>query len=231
MEKKSIFITGASGGIGKHIVEFFESKDYNVFALYNNHKPDFSEKVEIYKTDLTSPSQVNSAVTEYFKNHDTLDVLIMSHALSKDGFITDVDAQDFRKVIDVNLIGSFNIVKEILPYMQKQNYGNIINIGSIVGETGGVGCSAYSASKAATHNLTQSIAKENSRYNIFANTLELGYINEGLGLRLPENVKSKIEHSIPLKKSGEITDVLEAIDFLTKTKYMTGSKLNLTGGL
>ncbi len=232
MEKTlDIIITGASGGIGTNLVDFFSSKGYNVFAMYNKHKPEFSNEITTFQADLTDYTQVKSAIKAYFSKKPSLDVLINSHAASYDAFISSMGSEKFMEVINTNLTGTFNIVKEVLPYMQKQGYGNIINIGSIVGETGGLGCSAYSASKAAIHNFTKSIARENARYNIISNTLELGYFNVGLGLRIPKNVREKIELSVPLKKFGEVDQILHAVNFLVENPYMTGSELKLTGGL
>jgi NAD(P)-dependent dehydrogenase (short-subunit alcohol dehydrogenase family) len=137
--------------------------------------------------------------------------------------------RQWEDVITDNLTAVFNAFKACLPKMYPNS--NIVVVGSIVGSTGGFGCSNYAAAKAGLMGLVRGVANELACLNVRINLLELGYIDCGMGKRLDEKVKTKVIETIPLKRFGTVEDFLTAVDYLCQTKYMTGNTLTLAGGL
>ena len=145
----------------------------------------------------------------------------------------DCKKEDFENVIDVNLVGTFNITKNVIPYMMKQKYGKIINISSVVGVSGNAGQANYAASKAGIIGFTKSVAKELASRNILANCVAPGFIKTDMTDVLSDSVKESINSQIPLKKMGTAEEVANAVYFLgnEENTYITGQVLNVDGGM
>ena len=141
--------------------------------------------------------------------------------------------EDFTKVIDVNLVGTFNITKNVIPHMMKKRTGRIINISSVVGISGNAGQCNYAASKAGIIGFTKSLAKELASRNILVNAVAPGFIETNMTDVLQENVKEEIKKQIPLKRIGKAEDVANAVYFLTseESSYITGQVLQVDGGM
>ncbi|MGH2574986.1 MAG: SDR family oxidoreductase, partial [Ignavibacteria bacterium] len=140
---------------------------------------------------------------------------------------------EWNRVLAVNLTGPFLCIKHSLPLMRKNNWGRIINISSVVAQTGVPGTSAYSASKAGIFGLTKSISKEVANKNITVNTIALGYFNEGMIAQVPEELKMQIKSAIPKSDFGDPIDIVNCIHFLIEdtSSYVTGQTININGGL
>ena len=141
--------------------------------------------------------------------------------------------EDFDKVINVNLKGTYNVTKNVIPYMMKQKYGKIINISSVVGVSGNAGQANYAASKAGIIGFTKSVAKELASRNILANCVAPGFIKTDMTDVLSDSVKESINSQIPLKKMGTAEEVANAVYFLgnEENTYITGQVLNVDGGM
>ena len=141
--------------------------------------------------------------------------------------------EDFKSVIDVNLIGTFNMTKQVTSYMMKQRQGRIINISSVVGISGNAGQSNYAASKAGIIGFTKSIAKELASRNILVNAIAPGFIETDMTNVLSDSVKEKILDQIPLRKYGKAQDVAKVVKFLAsnESSYITGQVINVDGGM
>jgi len=141
--------------------------------------------------------------------------------------------EDFRKVIDVNLNGTFNCIRHISKKMIRQKEGKIINISSVIGLTGNIGQSNYAASKAGVIGLTKSVAKELARKNITCNVITPGFIETEMTDILNEKQISNIKNQIPLKRLGSPEDVANLILFLASenANYITGQVISVDGGL
>ena len=140
---------------------------------------------------------------------------------------------DFTDVIDVNLVGTFNITKNVIPYMMKQKNGRIINISSVVGITGNAGQTNYSASKAGIIGFTKSLAKEVGSRNILVNAVAPGFIQTDMTNILKDEIKQELIKNIPLKRFGNATDVANVVKFLAseESSYITGQVINIDGGM
>ena len=135
--------------------------------------------------------------------------------------------------IHVNLVGTFNVTKNVIPYMMKAHYGRIINISSVVGISGNAGQTNYSASKAGIIGFTKSLAKEVASRNILVNAVAPGFIQTSMTDVLKDEIKEQIAKTIPLNKLGTAQDVANVVKFLAseESSYITGQVINVDGGM
>ena len=162
-----------------------------------------------------------------------IDVLVNNAGITKDMLIMRMKKEDFEDVINVNLIGTFNVTKNVIPYMMKQRSGKIINLSSVVGLSGNAGQTNYSASKAGIIGFTKSLAKELGSRNILVNAVAPGFIETDMTNILKDEVKEEISKNIPLKRIGTVNDVANVIKFLASddSSYITGQVINIDGGM
>ena len=146
-------------------------------------------------------------VNEAIKKFGHIDVLVNNAGITKDTLLMRMKEEDFDKVINVNLKGTYNVTKNVIPYMMKQKYGKIINISSVVGVSGNAGQANYAASKAGIIGFTKSVAKELASRNILANCVAPGFIKTDMTDVLSDSVKESINSQIPLKKMGTAEEV------------------------
>lgn len=239
--KKVALITGGSRGIGKEIAKKFASKNYNLVINYVSDNTDLealkeefkNTQVLFIKTDVTNYESCENMVNEAIKKFGRIDVLVNNAGITKDTLLMRMKEEDFDKVIDINLKGTFNMTKIVTPFMMKQRYGKIVNISSIVGVIGNAGQSNYAASKAGIIGFTKSVARELASRNILANCVAPGFIKTDMTDVLSDTVKESIHAQIPLKKMGEAHEVANAVYFLASEEntYITGQVLNVDGGM
>ena len=162
-----------------------------------------------------------------------IDILVNNAGITKDGLILRMKEEDFDKVIEVNLKGTFNCIKHAVPVMLKKKEGVILNISSVAGVMGNVGQCNYSASKAGIIGLTKSLAKELGGKNIRINAIAPGFINTDMTKYLSDEVKENIRKSTALKKFGEPEDIAETAAFLCSKSggYITGQVISVDGGM
>lgn len=239
--KKVALITGGSRGIGKEIAKKFALNGYNLVINYvsgntdlNKLKENFKEtEVLFVKTDVTNYESCENMVKEAIEKFGKIDVLVNNAGITKDGLLMRMKEEDFDKVIKVNLKGTFNMTKNVIPYMIKQRNGKIVNIASVVGVTGNAGQANYAASKAGIIGFTKTVARELASRNILANCIAPGFIKTDMTDVLSETVKENIYSQIPLNKMGEAKEVANAVYFLASEEntYITGQVLNVDGGM
>lgn len=224
-----IIITGASRGIGKFLFNKFFEKKMDVVGTYLNTEP-IENKEFFSRLDITNEESVQSF---FSVNNDRLKnlVLINCAGINSNGLVTKFELTNWKQVIETNLTGSFLMTKHILPIMRKQNYGRIINISSVTAQRGSVGTAAYSSSKAALWGFTKVVAIENASKGITANCLNLGYFDVGMISEVPVQILDQIIATIPQKKLGNPMNILNAINFLIESDYITGTGIDLSGGL
>lgn len=239
--KKVALITGGSRGIGKEIAKKFALNGYNLVINYvsentdlNKLKEDFKDtEVLFVKTDVTNYESCENMVKEAIEKFGKIDVLVNNAGITKDGLLMRMKEEDFDKVIKVNLKGTFNMTKNVIPYMIKQRNGKIVNIASVVGVTGNAGQANYAASKAGIIGFTKTVARELASRNILANCIAPGFIKTDMTDVLSKTVKENIYSQIPLNKMGEAKEVANAVYFLASEEntYITGQVLNVDGGM
>ena len=162
-----------------------------------------------------------------------IDVLVNNAGITKDGLLMRMKPEDFTKVIDINLVGTFNMTRNVIPFMVKKRSGRIINLASVVGITGNAGQTNYSASKAGIIGFTKSLAKEIASRNILVNAVAPGFIATDMTDVLPDSVKDNIGTQIPLNRMGTPSEIAKVVKFLVSedSSYITGQVINIDGGM
>lgn len=242
-EKEVVLVTGGSRGIGKEVALKYAENGYNVVINYVSDKTDteslaneFKEKGAdclIEKADVTNSKQVEELVKKAIEKFGKIDVLVNNAGITKDTLLMRMKEEDFDKVIEVNLKGTFIVTKSVVPYMMKKKCGRIINLSSVVGVTGNAGQCNYSASKAGIIGFTKSLARELASRNIRANAVAPGFIATDMTAVLSDTVKEGIDAQIPMKRMGTAKEVANVIYFLgsAESSYITGQVINIDGGM
>jgi NAD(P)-dependent dehydrogenase (short-subunit alcohol dehydrogenase family) len=224
-----ILITGASKGIGSFLMAKFTAEGKQVFGTFNSTVPQSSGS-NLTKVDITDIEEVQKWIEKTCTIDDQL-VLVNCAGSNYNALAHKADNGRWKKVIDVNLIGTFNVISAILPIMREKGYGRIVNFASVVPQKGVPGTSAYAASKAGLWGLTKSIASENAKKGITINTLNLGYYDIGMITEVPEEILQGIIKTIPVQKLGNPENIYNAIIFLINSDYITGTSIDINGGL
>jgi len=234
MDKKVILITGATGGLGTAMVKHFEKQDARL-ALHTFQQDPFDVECEHawFKADLRDENQVKNLISSILANFGKVDVLINNAGISRNGMSWKLNTADFNEVIAVNLTAPFLLCHGLIPVMRENNFGRIINISSVVAQTGVPGTVAYAASKAGILGLTKTIAKELAGQPLTCNALALGYFNQGMISEVSDEMQEQIIAQIPKKRLGGVETVIATIEWLLKEEsdYVTGQTISLNGGL
>lgn len=242
-KEKVALVTGASSGIGRAIAVKLAAEGAKVIVNYSGNSEGAQEVVndiialggsaEAVKCNVSQPEEVDSMIKAIIENHGRLDILVNNAGITKDTLILRMEAEDFDRVIDINLKGTFNTIKSASKYMMKQRTGKIINMASVIGITGNAGQANYAASKAGIIALTKSAAKEFASRNIYVNAVAPGYIDTRMTDVLSDKVKENILSVIPLKRTGKPEDVANVVAFLASenSNYITGQVINVDGGM
>jgi NAD(P)-dependent dehydrogenase (short-subunit alcohol dehydrogenase family) len=225
-----IVITGVNGGIGKYLLQTYASQGETAIGLYKSEMPKEIGDSPVYPVDISSYSEVQAFV-EIYKSELQEITLINCAGISFGAFAHNVGPEDWARVIEVNLIGNFNIIRSLLPIMREQNFGRIINFSSVLSEKGVMGTSAYAASKAGINGMIKSIAMENALKGITINNINLGYFNIGMINTVTAEMQEKIKETIAMKKFGPPEDIFKTVEYIRQTSYLTGSCIDLNGGL
>ena len=242
-EKQVVFVTGGSRGIGKAIALKYAENGYNIVINYvsentyvNELKKQF-EKYEIesliVKADVSKAEEVENAVKQAIEKFGKIDVLVNNAGITRDTLLMRMKEEDFDKVIEINLKGTFLVTKAVTPYMMKRRNGRIVNLSSVVGVTGNAGQSNYSASKAGIIGFTKSVAKELASRDIRANAVAPGFIDTDMTNILSDDVKANIKAQIPMKRMGTAREIANVVYFLgsEESSYITGQVINIDGGM
>lgn len=244
-DKKVALITGGSRGIGKQVAIKFAKEGFNIAINYVSEKTDIEAlenelkaqnseiQVLLIKTDVTSYDDSEKMVKQVIDKFGKIDVLVNNAGITKDSLLIRMKEEDFDKVIQVNLKGTFNVTKAVVPYMMKKKYGNVVNVSSVVGVIGNAGQCNYSASKAGIIGFTKSLARELASRNIRANAVAPGFIKTDMTEVLSDSLKEGINEQIPLKRMGTAEEVANTIYFLgsEQSSYITGQVINIDGGM
>lgn len=240
---KVAFITGGTRGIGKQIAITLAKEGYDIAVNYRTENQDLVDtKNEIEKLkvqcftvqgDVSDFDSTEKMIKDIIEKFGQIDVLVNNAGITKDMLLMRMKKEDFEAVIDVNLIGTFNVTKNTIPYMMKQKSGRIINLSSVVGISGNAGQTNYSASKAGIIGFTKSLAKEVGSRNILVNAVAPGFIQTQMTDVLKDEVKEEISKNIPLKRLGNVEDVANVVKFLASedSSYITGQIIHVDGGM
>ena len=242
-EKKVAVVTDASRGIGRAIACELAKRGIYVVINYAGSK----EKAEEVKAEIEADGgeaetvQCNVAdfeacqtfLKDVAKQHGHIDILVNNAGITKDGLLMGMSEEDFAKVLDTNLKGTFNCIRHVSRQMLKQKSGRIINMASVVGICGNAGQANYAASKAGVIGLTKSAAKELASRHITVNAIAPGFIQTDMTAVLSDKVKEETAKMIPMGSFGEPEDIAKAVAFLASedARYITGQVLCVDGGM
>lgn len=242
-DNKTVFVTGGSRGIGKEVALKFAENGYNVVINYVSSKTNVEElksefesksvKTLIMQADVTDKEAIDEVVKKAIEEFGSIDVLVNNAGITRDNLLMRMSEEEFDKVIEINLKGTYIVTKAVTKYMMKKRKGSIINLSSVVGVAGNAGQCNYSASKAGIIGFTKSVAKELASRNIRSNAVAPGFIETDMTAVLSDEVKESIHNQIPLKRMGTAKEVANLIYFLgsEESSYITGQVINVDGGM
>lgn len=240
---KIAVVTGASRGIGKAIAVKLASQGAAVVINYNGSR----EKAEavkaeieaqggtayLYQCDVSDYAACETFIQDVIKEHGSLDILVNNAGITRDGLLMKMSEEDFDRVLNTNLKGTFNTIRFATRQMLKQRGGRIINMSSVVGVSGNAGQANYAASKAGVIGLTKAVAREVASRGITVNAIAPGFIQTDMTDVLSDKVKEAMVGQIPLGRFGQTQDIAEAVAFLASegAGYITGQVLHVDGGM
>ena len=239
LEGKVAIVTGASRGIGAAIVEAFAAEGATVVACARSIES-CAGAAMCQKVDVSDAAQVDACVKATIERFGRVDVLVNNAGVTKDGLLMRMSDADWDQVLDINLKGAFLFIRAVSRPMMKNKGadgasagGVIVNIASVVGQTGNAGQANYSASKGGLIALTKTVAKELGSRNVRCNAVAPGFIESKMTDVLPEAVKKAYMDTIPLKRFGRADDVAKVVAWLASddAAYVTGQVIGVNGGM
>lgn len=242
MFNRVAFVTGASRGIGREIALTLCRAGFDVVVASPEVEKNEEVATEIrtchgkalaLNLDVSSLASIKSVFAKAMQEMGRIDVLVNNAGITRDALAMRMKPEDWDRVLQINLTGAFHCIQQVLVGMMRERWGRIINIASVVGETGNTGQANYAASKAGLIGLTKSVAQEMGSRNITVNAIAPGFIETDMTSVLPQELKDKMLASIPLKRIGRPQDVAAAVRFLASedASYITGHVLDINGGM
>ena len=235
----NVVLTGATGGIGKSILEKLIEAEANIIATGTNDEKLNSitnkyQSVKVEKFDISKHHEIENfidKITERFENR--IDILINNAGVTSDNLSIRMKEEEWKKVIDINLTSTFLLSKNTIKKMLKNKKGKIINITSVVGHTGNIGQANYTASKAGLVAMSKSFALEYGKKNINVNCVSPGFITTEMTNKIDQNYKEILKSRIPLARFGEPKEVANTVLFLCSnlSDYITGETIHVNGGM
>ena len=239
LKENNIIVTGATGGIGNSIIKKLYDAGANILATGTKNekledlKKNF-ENIKVLKFDISQTENLENFIENATKQlGGKLDCLVNNAGITKDNLAIRMSLEEWKKVIDVNLTSTFLISKFAVKKMLKNKKGEIINITSVVGHTGNLGQTNYTASKAGIVAMSKSLAIEYAKKNININCISPGFIKTAMTDKIDEKFKEVIISKIPSARLGEPEDIANAVIFLASSysDYINGETLHVNGGM
>ena len=227
-----VLISGGSRGIGRAAVLLFAKNGWNVTCLYNSTVPDLDGNILKLKCDVSDPGSVNAAVQEAMDHNGPVDCLISNAGISVKGLAQDFDAGDYRRVMDTNFGGLFNLANAVIPGMVSRKSGVITAVSSMWGQTGASCEALYSASKGAVDAYVKSLAKELGPSGIRVNAVSPGVIETDMLKDYSSEDLEELKTETPLGRLGSPDDVAKVLYFLSSeaASFITGQIVGVNGG-
>ena len=241
-EQKAV-VTGATRGIGKAIAEALLASGATVIGVYGGNVAaaekfrascgDVGARLQLHKLDVSDYQAVQTFYGQIEEQFDTIDILVNNAGIRRDGALAIMKEEDWRRVIDVNLTGGYNMARFAVQLMMKQKYGRIVCITSPMGQLGFAGQTNYAASKAGQVGMMKSLSKEVAKKKITVNCVSPGFIDTDFLEGLTETQVKAYKKMVPARRFGRTDEVAGAVLFLAgkNAAYITGSVLEITGGL
>jgi NAD(P)-dependent dehydrogenase (short-subunit alcohol dehydrogenase family) len=254
MHGRVVFVTGGTRGIGGAISRSFGAQGAVVAAGYGRdaeHATEFLSELEegkvkasVHQGNVGSADDCRRTVAEVIERHGRLDVLVNNAGITIDKTVLKMSDEDWYRVIAVNLSGAFFMSQAVLPHMIDRGSGRIVNISSIIGETGNIGQANYAASKSGLFGLTKTLAREaafqlsrtgkltDDSIGVTVNTVAPGFIATEMLEHIPEKVLERIKAQIPVGRLGRPDEIARVVHFLAadQSSYITGAVWGVNGG-
>lgn len=241
--KQTAIVTGGSRGIGRAVAVRLAKDGMNLVINYRGNSAAAEEterlcrelgaEVLLVQGDVSCAEDCEKLAAQAKEAFGRVDVLVNNAGITRDGLLARMTEEDFRAVLDVNLVGPWNMIKAVNRIMMKQRYGRIVNLSSVTGLMGNMGQTNYAAAKAGILGMTKSYAREVAGRGITVNAVAPGFIDTDMTEAMPEGAKDKIITGIPMGRTGKPEDVAEAVAFLASEQagYITGEVLRVDGGM
>lgn len=241
--KQTAIVTGGSRGIGRAVAVRLAKDGMNLVINYRGNSEAAEEterlcrelgaEVLLVQGDVSRAEDCEKLAAQAKEAFGRVDVLVNNAGITRDGLLARMTEEDFRAVLDVNLVGPWNMMKAVNRIMMKQRYGRIVNLSSVTGLMGNMGQTNYAAAKAGILGMTKSYAREVANRGITVNAVAPGFIDTDMTEAMPEGAKDKIITGIPMGRTGKPEDVAEAVAFLASEQagYITGEVLRVDGGM
>lgn len=241
--KQTAIVTGGSRGIGRAVAVRLAKDGMNLVINYRGNSVAAEEtericrelgaEVLLVQGDVSRAEDCEKLAAQAKEAFGRVDVLVNNAGITRDGLLARMTEEDFRAVLDVNLVGPWNMMKAVNRIMMKQRYGRIVNLSSVTGLMGNMGQTNYAAAKAGIVGMTKSYAREVASRGITVNAVAPGFIDTDMTEAMPEGAKDKIITGIPMGRTGKPEDVAEAVAFLASEQagYITGEVLRVDGGM
>lgn len=241
--KQTAIVTGGSRGIGRAVAVRLAKDGMNLVINYRGNSAAAEEterlcrelgaEVLLVQGDVSRAEDCEKLAAQAKEAFGRVDVLVNNAGITRDGLLARMTEEDFRAVLDVNLVGPWNMMKAVNRIMMKQRYGRIVNLSSVTGLMGNMGQTNYAAAKAGILGMTKSYAREVAGRGITVNAVAPGFIDTDMTEAMPEGAKDKIITGIPMGRTGKPEDVAEVVAFLASEPagYITGEVLRVDGGM
>ncbi|WNF36506.1 3-oxoacyl-ACP reductase FabG [Bacillaceae bacterium IKA-2] len=242
LKDKVSIITGGGSGIGQATAIKFAKEGSEVIIVDLNEIGmeetvssivEFGGKIMKFKVDITNKQQITEMVAEIIKKYARIDVLVNNAGIIDDAQLDKMTEDQFDKVIDVNLKGTYNTTRAIVDIMKQQNSGVILNASSVVGIYGNFGQTNYAATKFGVIGMTKTWAKELGKDGIRSNAVCPGFIATPIIAQMPEKVIKAMEAKVPLRRLGKAEEIANVYAFLAsdEASYINGAVIDVSGGL
>ena len=239
LENKRALVTGASGGIGEAIARALHAQGATV-ALSGRRREALDAlaaalggRAHVAVADLADAKAIDALIADATTAMGGLDILVNNAGLTRDQLAMRMSDEDWAQVIEVNLTSSFRLARAAMRGMLRARWGRIVNITSVVGQTGNPGQANYAASKAGLVGMSKSLAAELASRNITVNCVAPGFIDTAMTAALNDEQKTKLKAAIPMARFGVGSDVAAAVAFLVSNEagYVTGQTIHVNGGM
>ena len=235
MKGKVAIITGGTSGIGFATAKKMAAEGAIIYSAARKERFFEETNIKYHYLDVTNSDSCKQLFDDVVAEQGKIDILVANAGITADALTTKMTDDQFNRVIDVNIKGIFNIVRFVGPFMEKQGWGSIVTISSIVGEQGNIGQANYSASKGAVISMTKTWAKEFSRKGamVRVNAVAPGYIMTRMMDSVPKDLLEQFASQTMLKRLGQPEEIANVIAFLAsdEASYVTGTVISVNGGM
>jgi acetoacetyl-CoA reductase len=235
-------VTGGLGAIGIATCVALSQSGHTVIAA-DLHAADQLQQASVdalkassiayEQADVSSGASCEALIARVKQKYGQVDVLVNNAGITRDGVLKKMLPEEWDVVLAVNLSSVFNLCRHVAEDMSQRGYGRIVNISSIIGQTGQFGQANYAAAKAGMHGFTMSLARELGRKGVTVNSISPGYIKSAMTDAVPQELRDQVLQQVPVGRIGQAQDIAHAVAFLCKeeSSYITGINLPVNGGL